>query len=184
MNNKPWHFITKLAALFASITFVLLSLSGTVSAKTVQIEHPAAAALCSPSDIHYLGGDTMVRTGQFDFAQGGGDYLCSSSHQYQLIFQSDGNLVEYDLWNNRNVVWSSGTYNVGAVKAVFQKDGNFVIYQQNNCPLWATGTNNYHGDSGSKLVVDSGSQIIIYGTGGEFLRGSGSPFPKFVNHCN
>lgn len=182
MNNKVWHFVTKLVALFATTSFALLLMSGTVSAQSIHTTRSSAAALCTSGDRHYLGGDHMFRGGDFDFTgDGGNDYLCSQSHQYQLIFQTDGNLVEYDLWNNRRVVWSPNTYGVGAVRAVFQDDGNFVIYQKDNCALWGTGTNNYNGDSGNELVIDNNSQVYIYGTEGEILRTR--PFTTFVNHC-
>jgi hypothetical protein len=53
------------------------------------------------------------------------------SRGYDLVMQTDGNLVLYDWWLNPpygTAIWNSGTYgNPGAVMK-FQTDGNLVVY--------------------------------------------------------
>lgn len=47
---------------------------------------------------------------------------------YRLVFQTDGNLVIYQI-NPFKVIWNANT--VGATRAAVQTDGNFVIYKGN-----------------------------------------------------
>lgn len=54
---------------------------------------------------------------------------------YKLVFQRDGNLVEYT--GKYGATWSSGTYGRGAAKLILQTDGNMVIYTGSNRALWA-----------------------------------------------
>jgi hypothetical protein len=65
---------------------------------------------------------------------------------YSMIMQDDGNLVVYPGYFqsgiSANPVWSTGTVGqscTGACLAVFQGDGNFVLYN-GNTPYWATST--------------------------------------------
>jgi len=59
--------------------------------------------------------------------------FCWSTDNGTLVFQSDGNLVEYVGGAAR---WSSGTWGRGAQFA-FQTDGNIVIYNASGAPIWA-----------------------------------------------
>jgi len=59
--------------------------------------------------------------------------LCWSNPYGTLVFQTDGNFVEYVDGRAR---WNSGTSGRGAVLA-FQSDGNIVIYSASGKPLWA-----------------------------------------------
>jgi hypothetical protein len=59
--------------------------------------------------------------------------FCWSTDNGTLVFQSDGNLVEYVGGTPR---WSSGTWGRGARLAI-QLDGNIVIYNASGAPIWA-----------------------------------------------
>lgn len=59
--------------------------------------------------------------------------FCWSTDNGTLIFQSDGNLVEYVGGAPR---WSSGTWGRGS-RLGLQTDGNIVIYNASGAPIWA-----------------------------------------------
>jgi hypothetical protein len=73
--------------------------------------------------------DTLVR----NLAPG---RLCWANTYGTLVFQYDGNFVEYVDGKAR---WNSGTGGKGAWLA-FQGDGNIVIYNASGRPLWAVST--------------------------------------------
>ena len=117
----------------------------------------------------YLGGNHMYRTGYFDLADGGGDYLRSVNKRYQLIFQSDGNLIEYDL-NQNKVMWASNTAGSGSLAGnivKFRTDGNFVILNKQGSVIWATGTNG--ADPGVVLSVQNSGDIQIRDSAGKVI---------------
>jgi hypothetical protein len=72
-----------------------------------------------------------------------------------LTFNPGGNLaVTY----NGAVTWSSGTTGVGAW-AVFQADGNLVVYTQDSSTAWSTRTD---GHDGAVLMIGNGNMYIEY----------------------
>lgn len=87
----------------------------------------------------------------------------STQNRY-LIMQNDGNLVLYR-FNNGQVgepLWATGTNWGHQHHTIFQEDGNLVVYDQWNNPLWASGT---HG-SGSQLILQRDGNLVIYDSGG------------------
>lgn len=56
-----------------------------------------------------------------------------------LTMQADGNLV-FSEGNPSIVVWSSGTSGYPGAYAVLGDNGNLVIYDVNNEPIWSLGT--------------------------------------------
>ncbi|MCW2527384.1 MAG: hypothetical protein JWM76_2244 [Pseudonocardiales bacterium] len=79
--------------------------------------------------------------------------------QYQLIMQTDGNLVEY---GNGHALWSTGTQSPGASFLV-QSDGNAVVYSRAGAALWASRTSG-HGDS--TLTLQSDGNLILSSASG------------------
>ncbi|MGW4382479.1 hypothetical protein [Kitasatospora sp. NPDC004531] len=63
----------------------------------------------------------------------------SGSTWFELVLQSDGNLVEYR-WDggSRRACWATGTNGSGAHHATYQTDGNFVLYTQGGTALWSS----------------------------------------------
>ncbi|GGP55466.1 hypothetical protein [Streptomyces melanogenes] len=60
---------------------------------------------------------------------------------YRLIMQWDGNLVLYKTYQgNQTVCWASHTWGSDAVHAVYQTDGNFVLYTAGGTVPWASNT--------------------------------------------
>lgn len=84
--------------------------------------------------------------------------LTSTNGQYQLLLQSDGNLVVYHLANH-HPVWASGTDGSNAMRAIMQSNGNFVLYDFLGDALWASGTN---GKPGSFLIIQDDGNLVIY----------------------
>jgi hypothetical protein len=77
-----------------------------------------------------------------DQVLGPGESLATDDGRYQLIMQSDGNLVLYDTsvspWNPQ---WNSGTATKDTSFAVMQGDGNLVVYRiSDGKPTWSSGT--------------------------------------------
>jgi hypothetical protein len=176
VNKKLQKLALKATMLVASLAFILTMMVGTASAHSTHIASPKVSKAVNL-------GSTMYRGGYFDLADGGNDYLSSPWGQYQLKFQPDGNLVEYNSWAGyADPIWASNTTyaqtcagcGAGYI-AKMQTDGNFVIYDVHGTALFATGTY-YHYypqyrmyDSGYKLVVENGSNVVIYDQYGRAL---------------
>lgn len=92
-----------------------------------------------------------------------------SSNGHHLVMQNDGNLVLYRSVHNHdpsNATWSSNTYGRGdGCRFTVQGDGNAVIYDANNSPIWASNTNGQSHGPYSATVEDSGHFVVWDGTG-------------------
>lgn len=82
---------------------------------------------------------------------------------YNLLFQSDGNLMLYH--PNGKSLWNSGTGGRGNAFAL-QRDGNVVIYDANWRPIWATNT---VGNSGAFLALQTDGNLVVYNSSGRPL---------------
>lgn len=88
--------------------------------------------------------------------------LTSSNESYELVMQSDGNLVLYQVSNN-NVLWASETNGSAASKVRLQGDGNFVMRTATGSSVWSTGTG---GQGGVLLVLrDDGNLVLLNSEG-------------------
>ncbi|CAA6669424.1 unnamed protein product [Spirodela intermedia] len=78
---------------------------------------------------------------------------------YIFGMRADCNLV---LLDNGNVVWSTGLSNQGTnCGARLQGDGNFVIFNSNGQPVWASNTT---GPSGKYVVIlQPNRNVVLYG---------------------
>lgn len=91
-----------------------------------------------------------------------GGSLESSSGQYTLRLQDDGNMVLYE--NGDQPVWASGTHGQEVGYAVMQEDGNLVLYAPGGEAVWATDT---YGQDGASLVLQDDRNLVIYTANGE-----------------
>lgn len=99
-----------------------------------------------------------------------GSTLHSNNQRYSLVMQHDGNLVLYD---GGQPVWASNTSGGPGCRAVFQGDGNFVVYRSDGQPLWSTQT---AGRPVSDLCLqDDGNLVIYYGATSVWTRFGGGP---------
>lgn len=64
-----------------------------------------------------------------------GQYLSSSKGR--AVFQEDGNFV---IFEDSKLLWSTSTSGKNGTKLIMQDDGNLVIYDVYNDPIWASGT--------------------------------------------
>jgi len=90
------------------------------------------------------------------FLQEGAGYCTGSPVTFELVLQSDGNLVIY---NHTRALWASNTDIHNPTQAIMQTDGNFVIYSGGHA-LWATGTNGQSG--GPYLCFQNDGNLVIY----------------------
>jgi hypothetical protein len=92
------------------------------------------------------------------------DYIqrTSNGYTYWLILQSNGNLVLYkgNSWHAvSKVCWESGTYSVSTLRAVYQDDGNFVIYTIFlDVPQWGSNT---VGDNGTTVDISASGKLYV-----------------------
>lgn len=92
-----------------------------------------------------------------------GEFIVSPSGRYVTTMQTDGNMVTY---MGKRAVWSSKTYGNYGSHAVFQSDGNLVIYRPNGTAIWASNTY----QSGATLVTlqDDGNLYVSAGSTTKF----------------
>ena len=108
------------------------------------------------------------------------------SAPFNLIMQSDGNLVVYANTQNCQAntactpTWASNTAGngTGPYNLVMQDDGNLVIYDSTNTATWATGTNQFQNiitsesaplTMGQALTSPNGVYRAVMQTDGNFV---------------
>ncbi|MFJ6794900.1 hypothetical protein [Streptomyces sp. NPDC091268] len=132
MFTKLRRTTTGVLALTALVSGVLLSGAGTASA-----QHRLGDRLYRGESL--APGESIQRSG----IDGLGNYLV-----WRLVMQTDGNLVEYKM--NRyatRVCWASNTNTGARNQAVYQQDGNFVVYNPYGQAVWASNTMGLAGET-------------------------------------
>ncbi|WP_369930932.1 LamG-like jellyroll fold domain-containing protein [Plantactinospora sp. BC1] len=92
-----------------------------------------------------------------------GQYLRSDIGNYQLLVQSDGNLV---LQQAGHPLWSSGTANNPGAHLLLQVDGNLVLYSADDVALWDSGT---WGTAADRLVLRDDGDLVLLDANGQVL---------------
>jgi hypothetical protein len=105
-----------------------------------------------PKDTYHLDPDEVLEPDQ---------YLNSPNGRYALAYQSDGNLVLYKNYSNRDrrSVWASNTNGSPVSRLSMQGDGNLVIGPGWGPAPWASNTD---GNPGSRLLVQDDGNVVIY----------------------
>lgn len=67
------------------------------------------------------------------------------------------------IYSPTRAIWASGTENRGGARLVLQGDGNLVIYTIDGRPLWASGTNNR---GANRMIMQADGNMVMY-TGNE-----------------
>lgn len=86
-----------------------------------------------------------------------GQSIWSADGRFQLIMQTDGNLV---LYGPDGYMWATGTNGGSDRWMVMQSDGNLVVYNGANQALWHTGTQH----AGARLVLQNDGNLVIFNT--------------------
>lgn len=96
-----------------------------------------------------------------------GDSLVSPNGSYELIFQTDSNLVLYSgsAGSYTNALWSTSTAGKSATSVIMQTDGNCVMYVGTDA-AWATNTS---GNPGAYLAVQNDGNLVVYSATGTAL---------------
>lgn len=94
-----------------------------------------------------------------------GQSFTSPSGEYTLTFQEDSNLV---LYRGEDALWASNTMHGEDESSenkslILQGDGNFVLYNADGEPLWASGSS-YDAAQPYVLVQDDGN-VCLYDEG-------------------
>jgi hypothetical protein len=69
-----------------------------------------------------------------------GEFLIERRNgNHKLVMQHDGNLVLYNIKDNKNTpIWSTGTYTHGNDCYLAMENNNLVVYNKYNKPIWST----------------------------------------------
>ncbi|MFB9831924.1 hypothetical protein [Actinoallomurus acaciae] len=89
------------------------------------------------------------------------------THSLALSMDQAGIL---SLVGERGPMWSTRTRAPGGHTA-FQRDGNLVVYDRDDNPVWASGT---YGHPGARLVLQSDKNLVIYARDGHPLWATGT----------
>ncbi len=88
----------------------------------------------------------------------GGQCIVSPHGQYFLLMNTDGNFFIYD-WAHGTGTWGPGTQGHPGAYAIFQTDGNLVVYSAGGVALWSSGTS---GTNAERLNLEDDGRIIIW----------------------
>jgi len=89
-----------------------------------------------------------------------GDSVSSCDGRFNLVMQTDGNLVLYETQNGNSIaLWSSGTWQTTGSVAAMQTDGNFVVYDSNSRALWSSNT---AGWPNANLAIQNDGNLVVY----------------------
>jgi S1-C subfamily serine protease len=91
-----------------------------------------------------------------------GDAVVAVNKQYELDFQGDGNLVLFHM-PDHGVRWASNSNGKRGVRVLCQNDGNIVMYDDKDQPVWASGTVT---QSKSSLAVENDGVIRVHDSKG------------------
>ena len=100
----------------------------------------------------------------------GGDRVVSQNGRYVFVYQGDGNLV---LYGDGSPLWHSATHGTVPGYVMLQHDGNFVLYDASQRPLWQTGGATI-GHTDAWLLVQNDGNVVIYTGGGVPLWQTGT----------
>jgi pimeloyl-ACP methyl ester carboxylesterase len=99
----------------------------------------------------------------------GGKNVFSKDKKYCIRYQLDGNLAFYDM-SDISLLWRADVKpsEHGTGKCIMQpEDGNLVVYDANDNPTWASGTN---GNPDASFVIGEQGQLTINDVNGNILK--------------
>jgi hypothetical protein len=99
-----------------------------------------------------------------------GQQLISTSGQYTLTMESNGDLV---VSGNGCTIWASGYYGSNPSLILQSTDGNLVVYASSGA-IWASGSGNSGNNTGDSLVMQNDGNLVIYNASGAALWATGA----------
>ena len=135
-----------------------------LSLRTILAGVVAIAMGTMPLRVHAAG--SALASGQ---SLNPGDSLTSPSGTYNLLYQSDGNLVVYRA--DGTPVWWTGTDGSTPGQVTVQTGGDVTVTDPGGDVLWSAGTDGNPGDS---LVMQDSGALQVVGSDGSVLWDSGS----------
>lgn len=151
--QSRWRPVCRVVALLVS----------SLAAMVTVVATPMTAA-AAPAADHLDRGYAMYKGQSFTHNSG--------VLRWTLIMQNDGNLVQYLTQvptGRQRVCFASNTYGRGWL-AVYQSDGNFVVYDYSYRAVWASNT---VGVSGSTVDINYNGQLWV---GNRAITGNCSSF--------
>jgi hypothetical protein len=122
----------------------------------------AAALPASASAGEILGAGATLSAGQS---------IVSPSGEYELLMQSDGNLVEY-VTGGRSI-WSSQTSGQPGAHAIMQSNGDLVVVDAAGQSVWSS--NSHTSGCASELAMQDDGNLVIYGPDDSAIWDTGIP---------
>jgi hypothetical protein len=87
-----------------------------------------------------------------------GQAVFSCDGQFELIMQTDGNLVLYEN-GVTPALWNTGTEGQDVAYMIMQEDGNLVVYNTSEVAVWNSQTDGYEG---GYLAIQNDGNLVIY----------------------
>ncbi len=134
------------------------SVSISTEAKPVNLSQAIQECMGPDATYSFIGNQISPGT-KISTCQG----LKSLNQKYILVQQSDGNLVLYNK-NTDNPIWSvdrmaSNYSNRTPNNTIYQNDYNFVTYNADGQPIWASNTEK---KNSTTLVMQEDGNLVIY----------------------
>jgi hypothetical protein len=121
--------------------------------RTLMVGAAAVASLTLTTSAHAAAGSDHLNVGEALYP-GQSIWNQTSSGPTTLTMQDNGDLVLQA--SDGRVCWDTGT--TTGFYAIYQSDDNFVVYDQNNNPVWASNT---VGDGGDDTNVNMYGQLWV-----------------------
>jgi hypothetical protein len=122
----------------------------------VSTAHAAGTPLCSTPVTDFQSGTTIALGTQLN----PGQHVDAANST--LIMQTDGNLVVYlktASGQQGPAVWASNTWGAWGAHAIFQNDGNFVVYATDGTAVWSSNT--WHLPGAHATLLNEGALVVL-----------------------
>lgn len=123
-------------------------------ASTTAPPAPAAPGAFGVTSCSNVRGTTLPSGGKMK----PGASFNSPNGKYELAYQTDGNLVVYEL-PSRRPLWSSRTNGTAPLELAMEADGNVVARKPDASVAWSTNT---RGNAGAVLALQDDDNLVVY----------------------
>ncbi len=126
---------------------------------------PDVAPTPAPTPVAVVPGRTTLRENEVLRA---GESLFSPNGEYELSYQTDGDLVVYRV-RDRKLRWATGSRTRGALR--MQDDGNLVIYGPANEVVWAANQDDgrFEANRGGRAELQDDGNLVTYARDGSVM---------------